>query len=73
MFGHMKRTNMPSNIQSESALTTRIVLLAADLELDAAGLLPVLEAPPLPDCDGMVDGEEFPTLVVAFPSARRIT
>ena len=50
-----------------------IVSVASDFELLAAGLLPVPEAPLDPDCDGIVDGEELPTLLVALPSARRIT
>lgn len=69
----MKYANKPRRIHSAFALTKNVVLLAPDGELVAAGLLPVFEATPLPDCDGIVDGVELPTLAVALPSARSTT
>ena len=50
-----------------------MVSLASDVELVAAGLLVVTDAPPFPDEDGIVDGDELPTLLVALPSARKMT
>ena len=69
----MKKTNRPSNTHKALKLTIITVALAPDCELLADGLLPVPEAPPLPDCEGIVDGDELPALLVALPSARRTT
>ena len=70
---YTKKVNKPSSIHEAFKLILTMVSLASDVELVAAGLLVVTDAPPFPDEDGIVDGDELPTLLVALPSARKMT